>query len=140
MIKKYFSPLFLIFSVSILLYTFYKSEIYWDGEKFYYYYKYYVISAILIFSSIISFYFSEKIKLYSIISFLSLLIALYLFEAYLTLKDPSNLIEIKKKIYNKKTGKIYDTRSKFEIYNDLRKEKDINITLFPSIYLNENDL
>ena len=140
MIKKYFSALFLIFSVSILLYTFYRSEIYWDGEKSHYYYKYYVISAILIFSSIISFYFSEKIKLYLSISLLSLLIGVYLFEAYLTLKDPGNLIEIKKKIYNKKTGKIYDTRSKFEIYKDLRKEKDISMTLFPSTYLNENDL
>ena len=71
---------------------------------------------------------SEKIKNYLIIIFISIGISLYSFEIYL--KFFNNPIQVNKiEIYEKKTGKRYDTRSKIKIYNDL-KEKDDDISNF----------
>ena len=68
--------------------------------------------------SIITIFLSQNIKTYLLIIFLSLSFSFYLFEAYLIVNDSSLR---KAKIYKKKTGNIYDKRSKLEIYNDLKK-------------------
>ena len=47
-LKKIFSPTILTISFLLLIYTFYKSEIIWDGNKGNYYKTYYLISSILI--------------------------------------------------------------------------------------------
>ena len=47
LIKKLFL-IHIIFSISFLIWTFYRSEIYWDGKIRNYYFIYYIISLILI--------------------------------------------------------------------------------------------
>ena len=66
-IRKSFSPICLIISLILLSYTFYKSEIHWNGTKNSFYLNYYIISFSLLFFSILSFFFSKKIKDYLII-------------------------------------------------------------------------
>ena len=85
LLKKIFSPTILTVSFLLLVYTFYRSEIFWDGDKRNYYLTYYLISSILIFFSIITFFINQNIKEYLIISGISLVVSLYLFEGYLTL-------------------------------------------------------
>jgi len=81
-----FSTIILTISFLFLVYTFYKSEIIWDGNIRNYYKTYYLISFILILFSIITFFINYKIKKYFIISGVSFLLLLYLFEGYLTFK------------------------------------------------------
>ena len=132
-IKKYFSPFCLIISSLLLVYTFYRSEIYWSGAKRDYYFTYYIISIVVILFSIITFYISEKIKTYLTIILISTLFSLYLFEAYLiysdsSIRDIKNELNQRIKLYKELTGKDYDTRDKIEIYNDLKKE-DKNVSV-----------
>ena len=42
-LKKIFSPFCLTISLLVLIYTFYQSEIYWNGSKNDYYLPYYII-------------------------------------------------------------------------------------------------
>ena len=131
--KKIFSPLSLIISVLLLIYTFYKSQIYWGGSKIDYYLIYFFVSSLLIIFSITTFFIREEIKEYFIIISFSIVFALYSFEAYLTFKDQI----YKARIYKKETGKKYDLRNRLEIYNDQKKlEKNTSVTVFPSSYLN----
>ena len=64
---------------------------------------------------------------YFVIIILSFISSLYLFETFLHIRDSINLSN-KEKIYQRETGLVYDKRSKFEIYRDLKKE-DKKITL-----------
>ena len=120
-IIKKFSLTILIISLSLLLYTFYRSEINYNGDKRHYYLIYYIISLLLILFSIMTFFISYKIKEYIIITSLSLFASLYLFEGYLTL-DLNN----KYQLYEKETGKKWDKRLPYEIYDDLRKEFELD--------------
>ncbi len=134
-LKKIFSPTILIISFSLLIYTFYKSEIFWEGNKINYYLTYYFLSFILIIFSLITFFLSQKIKEYLIILFISFAISLYVFEGYLTLKDQF----LKKHSYQKKTGKKWDKRSKSEIFEDLKKINHRTVvTVAPESFLGEN--
>ena len=116
-LKKIFSPTILSISFLLIIYTFYKSEIFWDGNKRSYYFTYYLLSGILIIFSFITFFLNQKMKEYLIISVISLVLSLYAFEGYLTLKDQNS----KERLYQQKTGKKWDKREKFEIYEDLKK-------------------
>ena len=142
MIKKYFSTFFLLLSLIFLFYTFYKSEIYWNGEIRYYYYKYYTFSIFLFLLSLISYFLNEKIKIYLTILLFSITFSLYFFEGYLTIKDiqkklfNNGIIDFKAQIYKAKTGKEYDRRSKSEIYNDLKYEfNNIVVPITPKYFL-----
>ena len=143
-IKKNFSPGILIISILILFYTYYRSEIFWNGEKKDYYINYYLISCLLIFFSMISFFINQKIKIYLIISSLSIVIALYICEGYLFLKKKSEPIKISKEIlkkkllYEKNKSKKFDIRSRLEIYNDLKKKGSVKLTVFPFSYTTYN--
>ena len=118
-LKKIFPFIFLIISVFLLSYTFYKSEIYWDGTKSQYYLKYYFFSFSLVLFSIIIFFLKENIREYLLIIFSSIIVTLYFTETYLTFSN-----EIKKSyLYKKKTGKKFDKRTKLQIYEDLKKKK-----------------
>ena len=84
-IKKVFSPSFLFFSIFLLIYTFYKSEIVWSGNKIDYYKFYYILSILLIVIAIISFFLNEKIKSLLIKIILFLIFFVYLIEFYIIL-------------------------------------------------------
>ena len=117
-LKKIFSPVILSFSILLLTYTLYKSEIYWDGNKRSYYLTYYFISSLFIFFSVTTFFFSQKSKEYLLISIISILISLYLFEGYIIYKE-----SIKKKVYQNQTGNKWDDRSYIQVFEDLKKKK-----------------
>ena len=84
LLKKIFSPTILIISFLLFFYTFYKSEIIWDGDNRNYYKTYYLVSSILICFSIITFFINQKIKEYLVIIIISFISTLYLFQGYLT--------------------------------------------------------
>ena len=120
-LKKILSPAILSLSLLLLIYTFYKSEVYWDGNKRSYYLKYYFIISLFIFFSFITFFFNQKTKGYLVISIISILISLYLLEGYLNYK-----VITKKKIFENQTGKKWDDRSTIQILRDLKKKKQKN--------------
>ncbi len=139
-----FSIASLLFSILLLFYIFFKSEIIWSGDKRTYYYIYYVISLVLIFFSIISFFFNKLLKEYLIISFLTIVLTLYLFESLLLYKSylAKNITieqtSLKQEMYKKETGENFDTRSKLEIYQDLKKiDESIKINVPPQNYLSD---
>ena len=132
LLKKIFSPIILFLSLSLFFYTFYKSEIYWDGGRRNYYLLYYLLSLIFIFFSIITFFINQKIKEYLIISGISLTISLYFFEGYLNIPNqfPND------KLYEKLSGNKWDKRSKLEVYKDLKKNNNkITVTTPPYYFL-----
>ncbi len=135
-LKKIFSPFCITISFFLLTYTFYKSEIQWEGLKRSYYSIYYFISFGLIFFSLISFYLNYKIKEYLIIIFSSIFLGLYTFEFYLSFYP---LPTKNNKVYEQITEQKFDPRSKIEIYNDLKKDgKDYSISIPPTTFLKEN--
>ena len=135
-LKKIFSPIILIISFLLLFYTFYKSEIFWDGNKRSYYLTYYILSLTFIILSIFTFFLSQKVKEYIIITSLTLIISLYIFEGYLIYKDQF----FREKIYEKQTGKKWDKRKKFEIYSDLKKVNNKTVVAIPpEKFLNTNN-
>ena len=132
LIKK-FSLIILTISFFLLIYTFYKSEIFWDGINRNYYKTYYLISSILIFFSIITFFINQRIKEYLIISCISLLASLYMFQGYLIFQENRSI----EKFYEKNTQNKWDRRNKLKIYKDLKKTNDnIVVGVYPYNFLN----
>tara|TARA_B100000767_G_C19745483_1_gene528292 strand:+ start:610 stop:1923 length:1314 start_codon:yes stop_codon:yes gene_type:complete len=131
-LKKIFSPTILIISFLLLIYTFYKSEIYWKGNIRDYFLTYYLILLILIFFSVLTFFINQKIKEYLIIVIISLIVSLYLFEGYLTLVEQFS----KEQLYEKQTTNKWDRRTSFKIYKDLKKtNNEIVIKVVPESYI-----
>ena len=151
-IKKIFSPACLSISLLILIYTFYKSEIYHDGLRDHFYLPIYIVSIFLIIFSIITFFLNHKIKEYLIIATISIMASSYIVETYLIIqhiqlvKDQPFLKQkrenekiIKKQLYEKKTGKKYETKTRLEIYEDLLKINDkIKVAVTPREHLSGN--
>ena len=141
-LKKIFSIFFLIISILLLLYVAYKSEIYWNSLKRDYYQTYYIISFLLIFFSIITFFISQNAKRYLIIFGFSSIVILYILEIILILnnqnkKFPSSEIKIQ---YEEETGKKFDTRNRIEIYTDLKKNNsNIKIKVAPTNHLHKKN-
>ncbi|MDC0642011.1 hypothetical protein OAP15_00565 [Candidatus Pelagibacter sp.] len=123
MIKKYFSPTILGFSILILVFTIFKAEIVMEGKKIYYYKYYYFASLSLIIFSISTFFISEKIKQYMLIVGISILSVLYVYEFFLSNAAYKKVTEI----------------SRSEIFEKLTKESDkrISLTIGPGNYLED---
>ncbi len=119
------SLFFLIVSVIIFLYIFYRSQIIYEGEKSGYYYPYYVISIISIFL-FISFSFLKKRKQENInIIIISLIISLYFLETFFYLSSNNKIF----------LGKDLDKRTRFEFYKDkLIQNPDAVISIFPNYF------
>jgi len=94
----------------ILIYTVYKSEIYWLGSNRSYYLIYYIGILLAIVFSIIFIYLNIIIQKYIIIIFISTILSLYFFEGKL--------------IFD------FDRRTKFEVYEDLKK---LNLNISSSV-------
>lgn len=128
---KIFSPILIVLSISLFLYVFYKSEFIHSGSNRNYYFAYYICSISLLTFSILTFFINKKAKEYLIIVITSLVFTLYFFEAYLTFKWGVVGYE-----YKKRTGNKYDTRTKIQVYEDLKKNNKIaKIIIPPTIYL-----
>ena len=136
LLQKIFFPSFLIFSILLLIYTIYKSEFFWGGDRRGYYSIYYFISLLLITLSISTFFINKKLKEYIFIFSMSIFFAIYFCETYLIsldhnfLKKNSKNKSLIKQHYEKQTGKKWDERTLFEIYKDLKKE---NLNTFMDI-------
>ena len=141
-IKKTFSIFFLITSITLLAYTIYRSEFYWNGLKNDYYLVYYIISFSLIIFSIFTFFISQNAKKKLIFLILTSIIILYLLEGFFLFNNkikeyPSSEIKAK---YKNNTGKDFDTRSRIEIYSDLKKaNKNIKIKVAPTNHLHKKN-
>ena len=136
--EKAISFIFLIFSVCILLYVHYRSTFVWSGEKFDYYKFYYFFSIFLIFFSITTFFFNINIKINLFLSLLAIIFSLYLIELYIVLKPNENIKKYKKiKLYEKKTGKKYDVRNRYQIYVDMINEGEKVVVRAPPNYANK---
>ena len=136
-ISKIISIFFLSFSILLLCYVFYRSQIFHKGTLFNYYIKYYVIVFLLIFLSFISFFISKKLKINITAVFISILIGMYLVEGYLSItrKDLKNVF------HKINTGKNYDRRTRFQIYNDLKKEDpNIVVSIGPGTFIKDSDI
>ena len=122
---------FLIFSILVLFYTAYKSEIIYSGEKHHYYIKYYALGFLLLIFSIISFFIKNELKGRIYLIFFSIIFSFYLLES---------LFIINKKIFINNNSQIniqdknllnYDKRTKIEVYEDEKKLND-NVYLYIS--------
>ncbi len=128
--KNIFSILILLFSLLLLFYILYKSEIYWSGEKRSYYFKFYIFSLVSIIFSILTFYINQKIKKYLIIIVISFFSSLYLFEYYLIYLQNKDKAKIEAKVPKK---------TKFKFYQELKKiNDDIVVTISPRNYKYES--
>ena len=137
---RYFSQIFFILSLLVLAYVGFKSEITWEGNKRDYYQIYYLLSLFLIIFSITSFYLSNIIKIYLIITISTILICLYAIEGFISHYGKLDFIQLikKSKMYSKETGKKFDTRSTITIYNELKKtNKDIVFSISPQLFKKE---
>ena len=115
----------------------------WNGEKRTYYYQYYLVSLILVSLSIISFYLKSKIKINISIIIISTLLTLYCLEAFLIIYEKhkeEQILNKKIELYQKKTGKHFDTRKRIEIYDELKKEKNVGISYSAKSYFNEKKM
>ena len=128
---KIFKLLILFLASIILLYTFYRSEIVYNGLERKNYIIFYSLSILLIIVYIFFEFSNTKVKEYIIILSISFIFAAYLFEYYLINQfytanlSQKELIEIKSK---KLQNKNFDKRSLFEVYKD-KKNKNPNVVV-----------
>ena len=131
---KIFSRSCLAISLAFFLYIFYRSEIYWDGNKHDIYFNYYFFSIALIIFSFFSFYLSKTIKEYIIISLFSIILGLYIFEGYLTLNVN------KLNTTNNNLEENFDPRTKREVYEEFKKKNiKVAVNVAPKNYINEKN-
>lgn len=136
-LKKIFPYILLIISIFLFILTYYKSEIHWEGTRDDYYLIYYILSTLIFFFSIIIFFLNKKTKEYFIILVMSIMLSLYIFEGY---SQFNKMITKEQIIYEKKTGKKYDMRTKLDLYQDLQKKyKKISTTVTARKFLEENN-
>ena len=127
--KKIFFYLIIFTSLTILSYTFYKSEIAWNGTKRDYYINFYYFSVFVIFLSVLYYFLNNNFKTYFIISLVSIIFSLYSFEFLFLKKDlgTTQLIDNKNNL------------TKLEFYNDLKKKhKNVGFSFGPYYFLNTN--
>ena len=124
MLKNYLPKFFVTFFLLLLIYVFYKSEFVWNGSRRNYYFIYYIVAINFLILSLILNFVNQSIKNKIYLGFSFLIIGFYIFETLLIIYYPSETI--RKKIVIKKN---YDTRSKINIYNDIKKSENISLTL-----------
>jgi len=130
--KNKLSYILLTLSIFLLLFIFYKSEIFFSGEKRDYYNTYYFLSFLFILVSLLSLFLSNKLKVYFNIIIVTLFLGIYLIEISIYIYKQAYVTKIQKtaekepdqrKInYEKETGKKYDDRSKYEVYLEAKNQ------------------
>lgn len=119
---------FCLLSIIFLLYIFYRQFIIWDSTLNEYYYKFYLLPLVLVILGIVFSIISHNIRKYLIISIVSILSSLYLFEFYINFKQKSLF---------KGTG--YD---RIMFYKDYLEKEDNNavVPILPKNYLFKDQL
>ena len=123
----YFFRFLITTSLLILVYIFYKSEISWEGGNRNYYLIYYIGTLLAIVLLVIITYLKVQTQKYIVIIFTSIIFTFYSFEIKL--------------IFDQKKNLNFDTRSGYEVYEDLKKN-NLNVTIAsqPANYLNLKEL
>ena len=112
--------LFLVSSILLLGYTYYRSEIIFSGQRNHLYLKYYLIllAGILFFGIVLRV--RDEIKLNIVMVTTSLVIGVFLVEIALNIVDPMTALYDFDKLRQKAGGEAYDPRTKYQVYRDLR--------------------
>lgn len=141
-IKKILFIIFSLLFLIILFYTFYRSEIYHDGEIRKFYFKYYFFAGIFfILAYWVKIIKNLKILRFTFFSTIFFISFIYIFQITMILK---NVIESKNKKefrvdYSKKNNFDYDKRNKFQILLDLKsKNVDAVVAIDPYHHLKDN--
>ena len=95
------------------------------------------LAIILLITSIVSFFLNKNFDTYLTIIVISFLLSIYLGEAYLAFQNYNYTQTLKKDLNkNESSNQKFDNRSKFKIYNDMKKEnQDITMSVPPLSYL-----
>ena len=120
MIQRFFSPILIFLSGLLLLYTFYKSEIFWEGKLREYYKVYYIFTITALFFSLFTLFLSYKIKQYLLIIITSTILGIYSVEIFLTMKKINN----DKLVQTENKKKKFDTRSRVQVYKELKRKDE----------------
>ena len=119
-----------------MIYLIYKSEIYFKGLNRSNYIPYYLITLTLFLILLITYNLSKKFKTYFLITFFSILVPIYIFEITLNLALLKNIgVKKKEKLYFENEKKIYDTRSKKEVFIEaFKKDKSSSVPLSKNFF------
>lgn len=122
MIKNLFEKILKSIFLGILIYIIYRSEIVWSGEQREFYIKYFLLFLLINIFIFIYYRVSNYTKKIIRINFYSIIVIIYIFEFLLIFFNLNNNDDVKiKSELLKKEGKIYDTRKKLEVFEDLKK-------------------
>ena len=106
MFKKYFISLFITLALLIFIYSLFKSEIIYNGNRRSFYSFYIILSLVFILIGIVLLFQKEEITIIFSINFLAVLFAIYSFEFYVSYLKTIHIddlnIDIKSEIYKKK--------------------------------------
>ncbi len=131
---KFFSLLIIFFSISLLLYILYRSQITYEGLNNTYYNKYYFIFSFFLLFGIINFKLNPKVSNKSSAILVAIFLALYSFELLLYYTNTNSALKVKKHKKKIELMKIkdpdYDTRTRLEVYLD-EKKKNPNVAVLP---------
>jgi len=134
--KSRIANIFILISFLIFLYTSYRSLIVHEGKLFNFYAPYYALSIIIFFIGVLFFYINQKIQINISISIISIIFSMYLIETALVIPNNS-----KSNFFEKKTGKIYDKRSRYEVYVDSLKDDSLTaLSVPPGYFLEDRDI
>jgi len=117
----------------LLIYTFYKSEIYWKGENRNVYLIYFLVFTALIIFFFITSHLNYNIQQYVVIIIISVTFSLYFLEGYSYFKFK----EEKKKL----NDFFFDKRTRLQVYNDYRKiNQRVSVSINPNLNLKKNTI
>ena len=141
--KKIINYFPLILSIFFLLIAVIAAIFNYKKDNFFelnYYSQFLIISLIFFIISFTFIFLQKKFKTYLFIIFNSFILSIYFFETYLSLnKNNKENINFQRE-YEKKNKKKYDTRSKIQIYNEIKKEaltNNITLQVYPWSFLND---
>jgi hypothetical protein len=138
MVARVIAWLFLIISIVLLLVVYYKAEITFHGNFNNKYLKYYLISFFGIFFWLVTLCLKDAIKLNIVMVTTSLLVGIYLIEIGCKLMAP---VELNLADAAKKAGVELDTRTKYQVYQDLKnKAEDVVLSIHPIIFNKTNGI
>ena len=142
--KKIINYFPLILSIFFLLVTVIAAIFNFKNDNFFelnYYSQFLIISLIFFIISFTFIFLQKKFKIYFFIIFNSFILSIYFFETYLSLIKNNKEINLNfQREYEKKNKKKYDTRSKIQIYNEIKKEEltnNITLQVYPWSFLND---
>ena len=120
--KKILNYIIIIFSLLALIIVYYKSEIYWDGNKRFYYFYDFLLFGFIFILSVIFFFISKKLKTYLIVFLSCFIISLYFFELFITFNH-------------------LDSKSRFDYFKEeLKKDKNIKLAYGSTEFYNYQNL